>query len=233
LRRAGLIAAGGLLAGCLEAPEGRPQTWPAADAPTIAAVVAGDFDGDGTTDLVAVASGLASDGAGAYLIRGGVDLAMPDDAPITSFSRMSRLDLEPQIAAIAVELDDGGPGLDLVIAHIADGGVQLTGLRGDDLTVIGDTTLDLAAPPSTQDISFSTVEFPGHQGHVAVLVGDDIRHLPVAGLLDDDGRAQLPPPMGEGKWTPRDVAEALAAKDRARCGPVAPPDGLYLVRVDY
>ena len=39
--------------------------------------------------------------------------------------------------------------------------------------------------------------------------------------------------VGEGKWTARDVADALAAKDRARCGPVSPPDGLYLVRVDY
>jgi tRNA pseudouridine38-40 synthase len=39
--------------------------------------------------------------------------------------------------------------------------------------------------------------------------------------------------VGEGKWMPRDVADALAAKDRARCGPVSPPDGLYLVRVDY
>jgi len=39
--------------------------------------------------------------------------------------------------------------------------------------------------------------------------------------------------VGEGKWRPRDVAKALAAKDRAACGPVAPPDGLYLVRVDY
>jgi tRNA pseudouridine38-40 synthase len=39
--------------------------------------------------------------------------------------------------------------------------------------------------------------------------------------------------VGEGKWAPRDVAEALAAKDRRRCGPVSPPDGLYLVRVDY
>jgi len=39
--------------------------------------------------------------------------------------------------------------------------------------------------------------------------------------------------VGEGKWSARDVAEALAAKDRARCGPVSPPDGLYLVRVDY
>lgn len=39
--------------------------------------------------------------------------------------------------------------------------------------------------------------------------------------------------VGEGKWAPRDVADALAAKDRTRCGPVSPPDGLYLVRVDY
>ena len=39
--------------------------------------------------------------------------------------------------------------------------------------------------------------------------------------------------VGEGKWKPRDVAEALAAKDRTRCGPVSPPNGLYLVRVDY
>ena len=39
--------------------------------------------------------------------------------------------------------------------------------------------------------------------------------------------------VGLGKISADDVAGALAAKDRARCGPVAPPDGLYLVRVDY
>ena len=39
--------------------------------------------------------------------------------------------------------------------------------------------------------------------------------------------------VGAGKWLPDDVAHALAAKDRSRCGPVAPPTGLYLTRVDY
>ena len=39
--------------------------------------------------------------------------------------------------------------------------------------------------------------------------------------------------VGEGKWHARDLADALAATDRARCGPVAPPDGLYLMKVDY
>jgi tRNA pseudouridine38-40 synthase len=39
--------------------------------------------------------------------------------------------------------------------------------------------------------------------------------------------------VGEGRWSADDLAAALAARDRAACGPVAPPQGLYLVRVDY
>ncbi|MEP3046677.1 MAG: tRNA pseudouridine(38-40) synthase TruA [Roseibium sp.] len=39
--------------------------------------------------------------------------------------------------------------------------------------------------------------------------------------------------VGEGKWGPGAITEALAAKDREACGPVAPADGLYLTRVDY
>jgi len=39
--------------------------------------------------------------------------------------------------------------------------------------------------------------------------------------------------VGEGKWSRRDLEQALNACERSACGPVAPPEGLYLVRVDY
>jgi tRNA pseudouridine38-40 synthase len=39
--------------------------------------------------------------------------------------------------------------------------------------------------------------------------------------------------VGEGKWSAEELADALAARDRTRCGQVAPPQGLYLVRVEY
>lgn len=38
---------------------------------------------------------------------------------------------------------------------------------------------------------------------------------------------------GEGKMTPQDVRAALDARDRKECGPVAPPEGLYFLKVDY
>ncbi|HEY1152878.1 MAG TPA: tRNA pseudouridine(38-40) synthase TruA [Pseudolabrys sp.] len=38
---------------------------------------------------------------------------------------------------------------------------------------------------------------------------------------------------GDGRWTAADIRAALEARDRTACGPVAPPDGLYLMRVDY
>lgn len=39
--------------------------------------------------------------------------------------------------------------------------------------------------------------------------------------------------VGEGKWTADHVMAALEAKDRTKAGPTAPPEGLYLTRVDY
>jgi tRNA pseudouridine38-40 synthase len=39
--------------------------------------------------------------------------------------------------------------------------------------------------------------------------------------------------VGAGSWSPFDVKKALEAKDRSACGPVSPPQGLYLTDVVY
>lgn len=39
--------------------------------------------------------------------------------------------------------------------------------------------------------------------------------------------------VGEGKWSPAEFRAALDARDRRRCGAMAPSAGLYLTRVDY
>ena len=39
--------------------------------------------------------------------------------------------------------------------------------------------------------------------------------------------------VGSGKWNAQDLRAALEARDRSRCGVVAPPQGLCLTRVDY
>ena len=39
--------------------------------------------------------------------------------------------------------------------------------------------------------------------------------------------------VGVGRWTAQDLRDALEAKDRTACGPVAPSDGLYLTAVGY
>lgn len=39
--------------------------------------------------------------------------------------------------------------------------------------------------------------------------------------------------VGAGSWHPNRVADALAARDRAACGTVCPPQGLYLAHVTY
>ena len=39
--------------------------------------------------------------------------------------------------------------------------------------------------------------------------------------------------VGAGAWAPDDVHRALVACDRSACGPIAPPQGLCLTRVDY
>ena len=39
--------------------------------------------------------------------------------------------------------------------------------------------------------------------------------------------------VGAGRWPVEQIAEALNARDRTACGPVAPPHGLYFVKAEY
>jgi len=67
-------------------------------------------------------------------------------------------------------------------------------------------------------------------------VGDEVHIVAVArSFLHNQVRSMVGTlvPVGDGKWTADDVSRALAARDRTACGQVAPPEGLYLVRVDY
>ena len=66
--------------------------------------------------------------------------------------------------------------------------------------------------------------------------GNDIRvHASARSFLHTQVRSMVGSlaMVGEGRWSGDDLAGALAARDRAACGPVAPPDGLYLMQVDY
>lgn len=67
-------------------------------------------------------------------------------------------------------------------------------------------------------------------------LGDEVRiHASARSFLHHQVRSMVGSLalVGEGKWRPERVKQALAARDRAACGPVVPPDGLYLVGVDY
>jgi tRNA pseudouridine38-40 synthase len=66
--------------------------------------------------------------------------------------------------------------------------------------------------------------------------GDDVRVTATArSFLQHQVRSMVGSlvHVGEGKWSADDLAAALAARDRSACGQVAPPQGLYLVRVEY
>jgi tRNA pseudouridine38-40 synthase len=66
--------------------------------------------------------------------------------------------------------------------------------------------------------------------------GQEIRfHLAARSFLHNQVRSLVGTleRVGAGKWPVARVAEALAARDRAACGPVAPPQGLYLTGVSY
>jgi tRNA pseudouridine38-40 synthase len=93
-----------------------------------------------------------------------------------------------------------------------------------DFTTFRSTECQAKSPEKTLDKL--DVSRAGEEVHI-IAVARSFLHNQVRSMV---GSLAL---VGDGKWQPDDLWRALQARDRAACGPVAPPEGLYLVRVDY
>ena len=99
------------------------------------------------------------------------------------------------------------------------------GLLGwHDFTTFRDSECQAASPLRTLD-GF-TVEREGETLSIRVWARAFL-HRQVRSMV---GSVAL---VGLGRWTAADLRDALDARDRRRCGQVAPSDGLYLTHVDY
>jgi tRNA pseudouridine38-40 synthase len=113
-----------------------------------------------------------------------------------------------------------GKPLDSAAMHMA--AQRLVGRH--DFTTFRHAECQAKSPVKTLDRL--DVERTAHEIHVTASARSFL-HTQVRSMV---GALAL---VGEGKWTADDVSTALEKRDRAACAPVAPPDGLYLTRVDY
>lgn len=99
---------------------------------------------------------------------------------------------------------------------------SLIGLH--DFTTFRDAQCQSASPVKTLDVA--RVSRVGEEVHL-VFEARSFLHRQVRSMAGSLAE------VGLGRWAVADLADALAAQDRARCGPVAPSDGLYLTGVTY
>lgn len=117
-------------------------------------------------------------------------------------------------------------GWPLDVNAMRDGAAHLVGRH--DFTTFRSSICQADSPVRTVDeIEFEELPVPG---------GTEIRmHVRARSFLHNQVRsfAGTLERVGRGAWPPERVAGALAARDRAACGPVAPPEGLCLTGVRY
>ena len=97
-----------------------------------------------------------------------------------------------------------------------------------DFTTFRSAMCQAASPVKTLDAAEVTVEdIPGGEEIRLRFRARSFLHNQVRSFVGTLAR------VGVGAWSPDDVSAALDARDRAACGPVAPPEGLYLTGVGY
>ena len=106
------------------------------------------------------------------------------------------------------------------------GAAHLVGLH--DFTTFRASQCQALSPVKTLDeVSITAAEVDGGLEFRFHLRARSFLHNQVRSIVGTLER------VGAGAWTPEDVGAALAARDRAACGPVCPPEGLYLADVRY
>ncbi len=114
----------------------------------------------------------------------------------------------------------------LDLAAMQAGAAHLVGLH--DFTTFRSSMCQAKSPVKTLDeISITEHAVPGGVEYRFALRARSFLHNQVRSIVGTLER------VGAGAWAPGQVREALQARDRAACGPVCPPQGLYLVGVGY
>lgn len=97
-----------------------------------------------------------------------------------------------------------------------------------DFTTFRSTDCQADSPVKTLDeLSIKELDYPYGREFRFKVRARSFLHNQVRSLVGTLER------VGAGSWAPDDVRTALDARDRAACGPVSPPQGLYLEKVRY
>lgn len=97
-----------------------------------------------------------------------------------------------------------------------------------DFTTFRSSICQAKSPVKTLDqIEITETDYAGGVEYQFFLRARSFLHNQVRSIVGTLER------VGAGSWAPEDVKAALEARNRAACGPVCPPQGLYLTRVGY
>ena len=123
-------------------------------------------------------------------------------------------------------------GLVWQVPHLLDVGAMQAGaahlVGRHDFTTFRSSICQAASPVKTLDaLEISEVAGPGGPELRFDLRARSFLHNQVRSIVGTLER------VGRGAWAPGDVKDALEACERAACGPVCPPQGLYLAGVAY